>query len=128
MNQMDKIRTNVLLKKGLKMTLRDRGLKKFRTVALQPEFVSSLRQLHKEQEYIEKPFLDEQLLEYFNQIISDSMEFPKELTVTYYNNHRYEIIIGRIHYFDEKKRVIRIVDKFGDWQEIRIDCIIDIQE
>lgn len=109
------------------MTLKDRGLMKFRTVALQPEFISNLRNLQKEQDYVKKPEIDEQQLEYFDQIIHEKMEFNDTVSITHFKDHRYEITIGKIHYYAPLEKTIRIVDNFNSWFRIKLENIIDIQ-
>lgn len=109
------------------MGIKDRGLKKFRMVAMQPGLFSGIKMLQEEQKYVSMPTLDEQQLEHLDQTICDAMEFNNEVSITYYKNHRYELIVGHIHYFDSVKNCIRVVDKFQEWSEIKIPFIIDIQ-
>ena len=100
---------------------------KFRTVALQPELISSLKQLNKELAYIAKPILDEQQVEYLNQNLCNSMEYNSDVTVTYYQNHDIKLLLGNIHHFDDIKNTISVVDKFDEFFVIELDNIIDIQ-
>ncbi|MEI2357881.1 YolD-like family protein [Mesobacillus zeae] len=109
------------------MGIKDRGLKKFRMVSMQPELISSFKDFYKEQEYTCKPELDEQQLDYLNHAICDSMECTKEVSITYFREHRYELVIGHIHYFNTQTQSIRVVDKFNEWLEIKIVDILDIQ-
>jgi hypothetical protein len=109
------------------MTIKDRGLKKFRTAAFQPGLISQIKQLYLEQEYVKKPKLDEQYLDYLDDKICECIEFNLDVTVTYYYRHSYELIIGKLHYYDQQKNTIRVVDKFGDWLSIKIEDIIDLQ-
>ncbi|WP_244671259.1 YolD-like family protein (plasmid) [Cytobacillus firmus] len=109
------------------MAIRDRGIMKFRMVGFQPEFVHNLRQQHKEKEIIPKPTLDEQQLEYFNQVICESMESHKEVTITYYSGAKSEYLKGFIHYFDEKKFTLKIVCCSNNNHTIQCRDIIDIQ-
>lgn len=106
--------------------INDRGLKKFRTVALQPGLLSNIRRYYEEQEYIQKPELDEQQLEYLNETICESMENHSEVTITFFNKNRLEMILGTIHHFDEIRRILRVIDKFNDYQLIKLDDIINI--
>lgn len=108
------------------MAIRDRGLMKFRTVALQPEFISNLNQMHKEQEYVQQPELDEQQMEYLNMKICEAMEFNEEVTVTYHEKHSILKGDGHIHYFDDKKSEIRLVTTEGKCLYIPLKSIIDM--
>lgn len=109
------------------MAIRDRGLMKFRTVALQPEFISNLKQMHREQEYVEQPELDEQQFEHLNMKICEAMEFTEEITVTYHKVHSILKDTGHIHYFDVQKNEIRLVTKSeGECLCIPLVSIIDI--
>lgn len=107
------------------MAIRDRGLMKFRTVALQPEFISNLKQMHGEQEYVQQPELDEQQLEHLNMKICEAMEFNTEITVTYHKTHSILKGTGHIHYFDGQKNEIRLVTNTGNCLYIPLLSVID---
>ena len=115
-----------LLGKGDKMTIRDRGLMKFRTVALQPEFISNLKRMHREQDYVQSPELDEQQLDYLNTKICESMEYTQRITVTYFKSHAILKEDGCIHYFDEKRNEIRLISTKDTCVVIPLEKIIDI--
>jgi DNA-directed RNA polymerase specialized sigma subunit len=117
----------MFLSGGLSLMIKDRSLIKFRTVALQPGLLSNIRRYYEEQEYIQKPELDEQQLEYLNGAICESMEHRSDVTITYYNKNHLEMILGKIHHFDEMKRLIGVIDKFDECQLINIGDIINIQ-
>lgn len=108
------------------MSIRDRGLMKFRTVALQPEFISNLRQMHREQEYAQPPELDEQQLDYLNTKICECMEFNQQVSVAYFKNHAISKEEGCIHFYDEKRNEIRLVSSKGTCINIPLNKIIDI--
>jgi hypothetical protein len=115
-----------LPEKGEKMTIKDRGLMKFRTVALQPGFISNLKKMHREQEYVKPPELDEQQLDYLNTKICESMEFTQQVTVTYFKNHASMKEDGYIHFFDEKRNEIRLISKKDTCVIIPLSKIIDV--
>lgn len=106
--------------------IKDRGLMKFRMVALQPGLLSNIRRYYDEQEYIKKPELDEQQLEYLNETICECMEHHTEVTITFFNENRLEMILGTIHHFDEIRRLLRVIDKFNEYQFIKLNDIINI--
>lgn len=108
------------------MSIRDRGLMKFRTVALQREFISNLRQMHREQEYIQPPELDEQQLDYLNTKIWESMEFTQQVKITYFKNHAILKVDGYIHFFDEKRNEIRLISTNDTCVNIPLYKIIDV--
>lgn len=109
------------------MSLRDRGIKKFHTALMPPELVSMLKKLEKEQDFVSPPVLDEQQMEQFHYTICESMEYTFEVAITYYKNKSYNLVIGLIHYLNVNKMTIKIVDKFGECEEIEISSIIDVQ-
>jgi hypothetical protein len=109
------------------MTIKDRGLiKKFRMAAFQPDLQSKIKRMYQEQEQVSKPVIDEQYLEYMEQMIFESVENHQPVIITFYNNSRYEMVLGTIHYFDESKRILRVVNKFNEWQQINIEHIVNI--
>jgi hypothetical protein len=103
------------------MGFKDRGLKKYRIVSMTPELGAGLKKM----EYVPMPELDEQQLEHLDQAICEAMDFNNEVSITYFNNHRYELIVGHIHYFEPIIKSIRIVHKFQEWFEIKISYIIE---
>ncbi|KKI91373.1 hypothetical protein WQ54_15225 [Bacillus sp. SA1-12] len=102
--------------------IKDRGSIKWTSLTL-PEHVKLLREFDKSFYKMEKPILDEQLLEKINNTICEAMEFNKELVFTYYENGDIKLYIGNIHYLDEIKKEVRIL---GFHQEIFILKIEDI--
>jgi hypothetical protein len=62
-----------------KNAIRDRGVDENRTIALQPEFITNFYQMHREQEYIQPPELDEHQLDYLITKICESMDFNQKL-------------------------------------------------
>lgn len=95
-------------------------------VSFQPDLSSKLNRMYEELEEVKKPLLDEQQLEQLNEIIYKSMEFNQTAAVTYYTKRQYKLIIGHFHYYNEMKRTLKIVDKFGEWIEIKLTEIVDI--
>ncbi|MBG9448751.1 hypothetical protein ABE67_05345 [Cytobacillus firmus] len=103
--------------------IRDRGRIKWTSMML-PEHVKLLRDWAKEDTYEQKRELDEQKLEYMNEILSEAMEFQKNVTLTHYRGRNYELI-GSIHYWDDLGQKLHVVDRFGEIHRISINDIAD---
>lgn len=106
--------------------IRDRGRIKW-TAMMLPEHVKLLRDWVKEDQYEQKKNIDEQQLEWMNEVVTKAMEFDQFVTITLYQNHHYEIVIGKIHYWDETAQKFHIVDRFEDVHRIPIADIADIR-
>ena len=106
--------------------IRDRGRIKWTSMML-PEHVKLLREMVKEDQYEQKKDLDEQQLEWMNEIVTKAMECNQFLMVTYYRQHNYEKVVGRIHKWDEISRQLQIADRFAEVHHIAIADIADIQ-
>lgn len=106
--------------------IRDRGGIKW-TAMMLPEHVKLLRDWVKEDKYEQKKDVDEQQLEYMNDILSEAMKLDKLVTITHFRNRTYEMVIGEIHYLDEMKQELHIVDQFEVMHQIYINNIADIR-
>jgi hypothetical protein len=106
--------------------IRDRGRIKW-TAMMLPEHVKLLREWAHEDTFEEPKEMDEQKLEEMNSLLADAMEENKSLMVTHYRNKKYELVIGHIHYWDEFKQKIHIIDHFKDIHRISLEDIADIQ-
>jgi hypothetical protein len=106
--------------------IRDRGSIKWTSMML-PEHVKLLRDWVKEDQYKEKSEMDEQQLELMNDTLSEAMEFDQLVTITHYHNRNYEIVIGKIHYWDELSQKLHIVDRFEEVHRISMGDIVDIR-
>ncbi|MFZ7945144.1 MULTISPECIES: YolD-like family protein [Bacillaceae] len=106
--------------------IRDRGRIKWTSMML-PEHVKLLRDWVKEDGYEQKREMDEQQLELMNETLSEAIEFNQFVTITHYRNRNYEIVIGKIHYWDELTQRLHVVDRFEEVHRISIDAIADIR-
>ncbi|MDQ1145165.1 cell division inhibitor SulA [Bacillus sp. SORGH_AS 510] len=106
--------------------IRDRGKIKWTSMML-PEHVKLLREWVKEDGYEQKREMDEQQLELMNEVLSEAVEFDQFVTITHYRNRNYEIVIGKIHYWDELQQRLHIVDRFGEVHRIPVRDIADIR-
>lgn len=105
--------------------IRDRGKIKWTSMML-PEHVKLLRDWVKEDSYEKQVEIDEQHLELMNEIIFDAMEFGKCVTITHFRNHRYELLIGQIHYWDEINQKLHIKDRFEEVHRIGLASVADV--
>jgi hypothetical protein len=106
--------------------IRDRGRIKW-TAMMLPEHVKMLRDWAHEDTFEEPKEMDEQKLEEMNSLLADAMEDNKSIMITHYRNKKYELVIGNIHYWDEFKQKLHIIDHFEDIHQISIMDIADIQ-
>ncbi|MCM2531752.1 YolD-like family protein [Neobacillus pocheonensis] len=106
--------------------IRDRGRIKWTSMML-PEHVKLLRDWVKEDKYEGKKEMDEQQLELMNDILSEAIEFDQFVAITHYRNRNYEIVIGKIHYWDEIAGKLHVVDRFEEVHRIPIGAIADIR-
>ncbi|MFC0271142.1 YolD-like family protein [Metabacillus herbersteinensis] len=109
--------------------LRDRGTKKWTAIML-PEHVKMLRNEFIEFDKVDKPTLDEQQLEDINTTILEAMEYNNELVFTYFENGDMKLYVGRVHYIDDLKKELRLVDLHGDKFYIKFNDLlkVDINE
>ena len=49
------------------------------------------------------------------------------VTITHYRNRNYEIVIGKIHYWDELAQRLHIIDRFEEIHRIPMGNIADIR-
>ncbi|WP_066369673.1 YolD-like family protein [Neobacillus fumarioli] len=106
--------------------IRDRGRIKW-TAMMLPEHVKCLRDWVKEDQYEQPKEMDEQQLELMNKTVTQAMESGQDITITYYQNHRYEIIIGTIHHCDKTAQRLHVIDRFEAVHRIPLETIVDIR-
>lgn len=106
--------------------IRDRGRIKW-TAMMLPEHVKLLRDWVKEDQYEQKKIMDEQQLESMNEVLMEAVEFHQQVAITYYQNHRYEIIVGRIHHWDGLTGKLHIIDRFEEMHQVVISDIADVR-
>jgi hypothetical protein len=104
---------------------RDRGTIKW-TAMMLPEHVKMLREHQNGLNYGRKPVLDEQKYEEFNETICMAMEDNSLLEFTYYQKGETKQLAGHIHYVDELKKQLRVIDQRAKVQFLNIADIIDI--
>lgn len=92
-----------------------------------PEHVKLLRDWVKEDTYEQRKQLDEQQFEFMNATISDAMEFDQLVTITHYRGKNYQLVIGKIHYWDSTRQKLHIVDQFEEVHQIELSNIFDVR-
>ncbi len=105
--------------------IRDRGRIKW-TAMMLPEHVKMLRDWVKEDENEKEKELDEQELERMNEIILEAMELNQLVAITHYRQQKYEIVIGKIHYWDALASKLHIIDRFAELHRISLSSIADV--
>jgi hypothetical protein len=90
--------------------------------------VKLLRDWVREDGFEDRKEMDEQQLELMNEILFEAIEFDQFVTITHYRNRNYEIVIGKIHYWDELTHRLHVVDRFEEGHRISISDIVDIRQ
>ncbi|MCL6573783.1 MAG: YolD-like family protein [Bacillus sp. (in: Bacteria)] len=106
--------------------IRDRGRIKWTSMML-PEHVKMLRDWVKEDRYEQVREMDEQQLVLMNEVLSEAIAFDQYVTITHYRNRNYDIVIGKIHYWDELTKWLHVVDRFEEVNRILIHAVADIR-
>jgi YolD-like protein len=106
--------------------IRDRGRIKWTSMML-PEHVKMLRDWTREDENEKEKEMDEQQLEVMNEIILEAMELNQQVAITHYRQQKYEIVIGKIHYWDPLANKLHIVDSFSELHRIGVSSIADVR-
>lgn len=107
--------------------IRDRGRIKWVSMML-PEHVKLLREYNESLDKVEKPVLDEQKYEEFNKVIRRAKEENITLQFTYYQKGEMKKLVGNIHYIDQLKRELRIVDYLTKKHVLKLGDIIEIEQ
>ncbi|MEK5270553.1 YolD-like family protein [Aeribacillus sp. FSL K6-8394] len=107
--------------------IQDRGGIKW-TAMMLPEHVKLLREYNESLDKVEKPVLDEQKYEEFNEVICEAMEENITLQFTYYQKGEIKKLVGNIHYIDQLKRELRIVDYLTKKHVLKLGDIIEIEQ
>ena len=105
---------------------RDRGRIKWTSMML-PEHVKQLRDWAEEDSFEQRKKIDEQRLEEWNEITAEAMEFSRLITITHYAGRRYQLLIGRIHYYDGLNSKLHVVDQLEKTYYLSIHDIADIR-
>nr|WP_254119497.1 YolD-like family protein [Bacillus sp. FJAT-29790] len=93
-----------------------------------PEHVKLLREYNESLDKVEKPFLDEQKYEEFNEVICGAMEENITLHFTFYQKGEMKKVVGNIHYIDQLKKELRVVDYATKKYVLKLGDIMEIEQ
>lgn len=106
--------------------VRDRGNIKWNSMML-PEHVKLLKEYNEDLKKVEKPALDEQKYEEFNEVISRAAEEKITLEFTYYQKGKIKKLVGKINQMDSLKKEIHISSKAFNHQILELNDILEIE-
>lgn len=121
---MARTKSNTLERRLSGKMIRDRGRIKW-TAMMLPEHVELLRDWVAEDGYEQEKDLDEQQWERINSVLVEAIQLEKDVTITYFQNHRYEIISGRIQRWNELEQKLMIYDSSDQLHPICVKQIYD---
>ncbi|AYK64085.1 YolD-like family protein [Bacillus subtilis] len=105
--------------------LRDRGTIKWTSMML-PEHLTQLKQDLIDVSKIEKPSLDDQQIEEMDLLVSEALEFNKELKFKLFNNGFVENVNGRVHYINFEQQKLHVKDQNDNTVYINMNDIIGV--
>ena len=103
--------------------IKDRGTIKWTSIML-PEHVKMLDKIFNEPEKKNKPVLDEQEIQEINMKIHQGIHQNKTISITYYKNHDYKTVSGKLQKVDVMNKYIQLKDK--EFTTIPIKHVIDV--
>jgi hypothetical protein len=107
--------------------IQDRGKVKWNSAAFLLEHTESLREFFKEYNHKKKPELTEEQIAEMNNLILESMEYNSTLNITYFKLHDFHLVTGNIHYADQLKQELRIVDLHNSLHIVKFDELVDVR-
>ncbi|WP_339181589.1 YolD-like family protein [Bacillus sp. FSL R5-0560] len=105
--------------------LRDRGTIKWTSMMLS-EHLTQLKQDLMDVSKIEKPSLDDQQIEEMDILVSEALEFNKELKFKLFNNGFVENVTGRVHYINFEQQKLHVKDQNDNTVYINMNNIIGV--
>ncbi|AFQ58098.1 YolD [Bacillus subtilis QB928] len=105
--------------------LRDRGTIKWTSMML-PEHLTQLKQDLIDVSKIEKPSLDDQQIEEMDILVSEALEFNKELQFKLFHNGFVENVTGRVHYINFEQQKLHVKDQNDNTVYINMNNIIGV--
>ncbi|WP_124048662.1 YolD-like family protein [Bacillus subtilis] len=91
-----------------------------------PEHLTQLKQDLIDVSKIEKPSLDDQQIEEMDLLISEALEFNKELNFKVFNNGFVENVTGRVHYINFEQQKLHVKDQNDSTVYINMNNIIGV--
>ncbi|MCP9298479.1 YolD-like family protein [Bacillus halotolerans] len=105
--------------------LRDRGTIKYTSIML-PEHLTQLKQDLIDVSKIEKPSLDDQQIEEMDLLVSEALEFNKELLFKLFNDGFVGNVTGRVHYINFEQQKLHVKDQNDNTVYINMNNIIGV--
>ncbi|MGG1245728.1 YolD-like family protein [Bacillus spizizenii] len=91
-----------------------------------PEHLTQLKQDLIDVSKIEKPSLDDQQIEEMELLVSEALEFNKELQFKLFNDGFVEIVAGRVHYINFEQQKLHVKDQNDNTVYINMKDIIGV--
>lgn len=91
-----------------------------------PEHLTQLKQDLIDVSKIEKPSLDDQQIEEMDLLVSEALEFNKELLFKLFNNGFVENVTGRVHYINFEQQKLHVKDQHNNTVYINMNNIIGV--
>ncbi|MGV4320233.1 YolD-like family protein [Bacillus mojavensis] len=91
-----------------------------------PEHLTQLKQDLLDVSKIEKPSLDAQQIEEMDILVSEALEFNKELVLKLFNNGFVENVTGRVHYINFEEQKLHVKDPNDNTVYINMNNIIGV--
>ncbi|MCC2929052.1 YolD-like family protein [Bacillus mojavensis] len=91
-----------------------------------PEHLTQLKQDLLDVSKIEKPSLDAQQIEEMDILVSEALEFNKELVLKLFNNGFVENVTGRVHYINFEQQKLHVKDQNDNTVYINMNNIIGV--
>ncbi|MDU0153808.1 YolD-like family protein [Bacillus cabrialesii] len=105
--------------------LRDRRTIKWTSMML-PEHLTQLKQDLIDASKIEKPSLDDQQIEEMNLLVSEALEYNKELKFKLFNNGLVENVTGKVNYINFEQQKLHAKDQNDNTVYINMNNIIGV--
>ncbi|MCY9186664.1 YolD-like family protein [Bacillus halotolerans] len=91
-----------------------------------PEHLTQLKQDLIDVSKIEKPSLDDQQIEEMDLLVSEALEFNKELEFSLFNDGFVENVTGRVHYINFEQQKLHVKDQNDNTVYINMNNIIGV--
>jgi hypothetical protein len=108
------------------MAIRDRGIVKWQAAFQLPELVKGQCDIWRDTERIEKPILDEDQSEEFDQRIAYAMELNYSVEVSVWSDGFMANITGRIHFVDPITKQLRIEVRTGKFERVAFEDVVEM--
>lgn len=105
----------------------DRGNIKWVSLML-PEHVKMLKEMWRETEKIQRPKIDSQQYQEFDELVCEAMGFHWPLQFDYFHNGRILKVSGYVHYYDETKGKFYIESLQGKRCTLNLQDVTGVQQ